>query len=105
METRYKWLSNYLFAAYKTLTEGKNKGYAFGGMVCGGFYGAGVLSSFKDFAAFFSIAIILKGIMGLVYVGMSGMVTKMGAELWSDKIKPKIKFFNNGKNNDDKKRA
>jgi hypothetical protein len=94
---RFNRLSDYCYTIIKNLTSKENKGYAVGGMVCGGFYGAGLLSTFKDFWAVFSIAVILKGVMGLVYVGLSGMVTKMGAELWSDKIKPKIKFLNNGK--------
>jgi hypothetical protein len=94
---RLNRLPDYLYQAVKYLTQKDNKGYALGGMVCGGFYSAGLLGTFKDFWAFISLAVLLKGFLGLVYVGMSGMVTKMGAELWSEKIKPKIKFLNNGK--------
>lgn len=82
----------------------ENRGYALGGMFAGGFYSADLLSAIKDFWAIFTLAFLLKGIMGLGYIAMGGAATKMGA-IFVEMMREKIKTFKNGKQKNDQRRA
>jgi hypothetical protein len=90
--------------AYKlfgNIIQGEHKGYAIGGMVTGGIYSACLFGAVQPFWTIFTVAFFLKGILGLGYVGISGIVTKAGVDVWNDKIKPKIKMFRHGKEEND----
>ena len=73
----------------------RNKTYTWAGALGGGFFSAHLLSDTTGIWTFVNAESIVKASIGIVIAGMTGLATKMGADLWSIKIKPKI--FKNGK--------
>jgi hypothetical protein len=85
--------------------EEKNQGYALGGITGGWIYGVHLLTSSPSVWAFLTAEFFLKGVIGIVYAIISGILVKESLELFTEKIKPKIKIFKNGKRKDEEKRA
>jgi hypothetical protein len=96
METPLNRIAGYFNKTWEYLAEEKNKGYTLGGGFASGVYAAHIFTFSKAFWATF-----VSGLGGLVYIGLGAIVTKVCSDLWSDKIKHKIKYFKNGKDKKD----
>jgi hypothetical protein len=86
-------------------TEGKNKVYEVAGYMGGGIVSINLLNIHPASGVTLGMEIALKWVITLVMAGITGLVTKMGADLWSDHIKHKIKIFKNGRKKDEQRRA
>ncbi len=83
-------------------TEGRNKAYEVAGYMGGGFVSVHLLNISTTNGFIDGLELALKWGITLTMAAITGLVTKMGADMWSDHIKPKIKIFRNGK--EDKQR-
>ena len=92
------WIDRYF-------TQGRNKAYQVAGYMGGGWVSIRLLDIPSHSPALAWVEISLKWIVTIVMAGITGLVTKMGADLWSEHLKPKIKIFRNGKTEDEQRRA
>lgn len=86
-------------------TTGKNKAYQIAGNMGGGIVSIHLLDLPLNPAKYAWVEVSLKWLVTIVMAMITGLVTKMGADLWSEHLKPKIKFLNNGKKSEESKRA
>jgi hypothetical protein len=87
-------------------TEGQNKAYEVAGYMGGGLVSINLLNITPAHGTVLGLEIALKWVVTLVMACITGLVTKMGADFWTDHLKNKIKIFRNGKNgSEQQKRA
>ena len=86
-------------------TQGRNKAYQVAGYMGGGIVSIHLLDVPLHPSKYAWVEVSLKWIITIVMAGITGLVTKMGADLWSEHLKPKIKIFRNGKTEDEQRRA
>jgi len=86
-------------------TESRNSAYAVAGSMGGGLVSIHLLDIPASGGVADGVELALKWGMTLTMAGITGLVTKMGADTWTEHIKPKIKIFKNGKKSDEQKRA
>jgi len=84
-------------------TEGRNKAYEVAGYMGGGLVSVHLLDIHAHDRVIIGMEIALKWTVTLVMAAITGLVTKMGADLWSDHLKPRLKIFRNGKKNEQRR--
>jgi len=86
-------------------TEGQNKVYAIAGSMGGGLVSVHLLDIPVNPGLHDGMELILKWFITILMACLTGLVTKMGADLWTIKIKPKLKMFNDESDSDKQRRA
>lgn len=78
-------------------TQGRNKIYQVAGGMGGGLVSIHFLDIHTPAGIIAGVELAIKWLITIVAAYLTGLVTKSGADTWSEYIKPKIKFLNNGK--------
>ena len=86
-------------------SQSQNKAYAIAGSMGGGLVSVHLLDIPVNPGLHDGLELVLKWVITILMACLTGLVTKMGADLWTIKIKPKLKIFEDEKSTDNQRRA